>query len=133
MFMDPPEHNKHRRLIAPRLTRKAISKLDREVRQIAADLVDSIPFGQEFDFMTSVAEPFPVWVFSKFLGVPQEDWSDIVRWSTAIAAVGSGDDMEKHLDIVATEVAPYLMQLLDRRRHAVVPAGAFSRCAAQPL
>ena len=116
MFMDPPEHNKHRKLVAPRLTRRGIGKYDAVVGRIAAELVDALPLGEPLDFMTAVAEPFPVWVFAELLGVPQGDWPDIVRWSTAIAAVGSGDDADTHMDTMANEIAPYLMTLLADRQ-----------------
>jgi cytochrome P450 len=63
-----------------------------------------------------VAEPVPVWVFSKLLGVPEERWHDFVTWSTAITAVGGGDASDEALALIYEHAGPYVFGLAAERK-----------------
>ena len=115
MFMDPPVHASHRKTMSHRFSPGAVATLEGGVREVVAEVVAGLPTGT-FDWITAVAEPIPVFVFSRILGVPREDWHQIVEWSTAIAAAGGGEVSDADVDRIRNEVGPYLWELLYARR-----------------
>jgi cytochrome P450 len=115
MFMDPPVHAQHRKIMSHRFTPGAVSELENGVREGVAVVVVQVPVG-EFDWIAAVAEPLPVFVFSRILGVPRSDWHQIVEWSTTIAAAGGGEVSDADIARIQNEVGPYLWGLLNARR-----------------
>jgi cytochrome P450 len=115
MFMDPPVHAQHRKIMSHRFSPGAVSALEIGVREVVAEVVEQLPVS-EFDWITSVAEPIPVFVFSRILGVPRSDWHQIVEWSTTIAAAGGGEVSDADLARIQNDVGPYLWTLLNERR-----------------
>ncbi len=115
MFMDPPEHAQHRKVVSHRFTPGAMPALDPAVRAVVVDVLDGLPTGT-FDWIAHVAETIPVFAFSRVLGVPRDDWQQVVEWSTSIAAAGAGEVSDADLARITQEVGPYLWSLLDARR-----------------
>ena len=120
MFMDPPKHGPYRKIVSHRFTPKVVGSLDDHVREVIHELVVALPDG-EFDFIEEVAEPLPVFVFSKLLGIPADDWHQVVEWATIITNLGSGAGTDEDMDIVHNVVGPYLWNLVTERR--VHPTG----------
>lgn len=115
MFMDPPKHAEHRKVVSSRFTPKTMVALEGHVRDVVREVLDGIPEG-EFDWIKHVAEPVPVFVFSQMLGAPRDDWHQIVEWATTIANAGAGQASEADMDVIFNEVGPYLWQLaVDRQ------------------
>ncbi|HEY3669613.1 MAG TPA: cytochrome P450 [Acidimicrobiia bacterium] len=115
MFMDPPEHGPYRKVVSHRFTPKEVGALDDHVRTVIRELVQGLPDGK-FDLVEQVAEPVPVFVFSKLLGIPASEWHQVVEWATIITNLGSGQGTQDDMDLVMNVVGPYLWQLtMDRR------------------
>ncbi|KUI45567.1 cytochrome [Mycobacterium sp. GA-1199] len=114
MFMDPPEHRAHRKAIGVRFTPAAVAKMEDRVQQVVAEAFDGLPDG-EFDWVEHIAEPIPVYVFSHFLGVPEEDWSKVASWATTIAKAGSGLASDEDFQLIFDQVGPYLLGLAAER------------------
>ena len=115
MFMDPPEHAQHRKVVSHRFSPGAMPALEPAVRGVVVDVLDGLPAGA-FEWIAQVAETVPVFAFSRILGVPRDDWHQIVEWSTAIAAAGAGELSDSDLRRITEEVGPYLWSQLDARR-----------------
>jgi cytochrome P450 len=115
MFMDPPQHAHYRKVVSGRFTPKMVNAIDDHVRSVIRDVVEALP-DDEFDLIKRVAEPVPVYVFSKLLGVPDSDWHQVVEWATLIANLGSGQGTADDMDVVVNEVGPYLWNLVVERR-----------------
>jgi len=114
LFLDPPEHLEHRRVISRELTPAHVNAIEGTVRDIVSDALDQVP-DAPFDAITTLAEPIPVNVFSGLLGVPQDDWQRVVRWSTAISNSGGGGETPETMAAMYAEVVPYLEALLEER------------------
>jgi cytochrome P450 len=115
MFMDPPEHGAHRKAVSVRFTPKAVQEMESHVRAVIRDILDRLPDG-ELDWITAVAEPVPVYVFSQLLGVPEADWGKVSGWATTIASVGSGQATDADKDLIFNEIGPYLLDLTVQRK-----------------
>jgi cytochrome P450 len=115
MFMDPPEHSAHRKAVSVRFTPRAVAEVEDHVRKVVVDVVAQLPDG-EFDWIEHVAEPIPVNVFSKLLGIPEQDWHKVSSWATIIANTGSGQASDADMEVIFGEVAPYLLDLVAQRK-----------------
>jgi cytochrome P450 len=93
--MDPPEHNRHRKLAIEAFTPRMVARLEPRVRELARESLAAIRPGEPFDFVEQVAVPLPMFVIAELLGVPSSDYHDFRRWSDAmIEAGGSGPTPE---------------------------------------
>lgn len=85
LFIDPPAHSRLRALVSKAFTPRRIAELRPHIEQTTDALLDRLG-AQEFDLLLEVAEPLPILTITHLLGVPDEDWSQLHRWTTAITA-----------------------------------------------
>jgi cytochrome P450 len=88
--MDPPRHNRHRKLVIGSFTPRRIATLEPMVRDIARKSFERVPLGEEIDFIEHVAVPLPMLVIAEILGVPPDRLHDFRRWSDALIEAGGG-------------------------------------------
>jgi cytochrome P450 len=84
MHTDPPEHTVYRKLAQPGFAPGRMRALEGDVRRRAKLLVDEIEPGRQVDFVEAVAVPFPLYIISALLGMPDEDWRRFFEWSEAV-------------------------------------------------
>lgn len=70
--LDPPLHGKYRMPIQGVFSPKTVNKLQDDIRQLAIELIDQVADQGGCEVMSSLAEPLPVKVFLKMLGLPLE-------------------------------------------------------------
>jgi cytochrome P450 len=69
---DPPKHGRYRRLISTSFTPGAVARYEEWLRELAGQLLDGIPYGDEFDLIEELAAPIPIRVLGHLLGLPEE-------------------------------------------------------------
>ena len=69
---DPPEHGKQRAPLNGPFSPKAVMALKDAVRALAGELIDKVVANGRCDFIADVAEPLPVTVFLRMMGLPLE-------------------------------------------------------------
>jgi cytochrome P450 len=74
--LDPPEHTKYRLPLQATFSPKTINALKDSIRSLAGSLIDAVAAEGRCEFMSSIAEPLPVKVFLKMLGLPLERFSE---------------------------------------------------------
>ncbi|MFG2430469.1 cytochrome P450 [Streptomyces sp. NPDC048590] len=109
---DPPQHTRLRKLVTKAFTSRAVTGLRPFIAQVAEELLDRWPVGEQFDFVAGLAVPLPVLVICELLGVPEEDRSDIKRWSAELFATGSPDVV----DAASHSMADYMTSLIAAKR-----------------
>ncbi len=123
--LDPPEHDRIRRLVMyhfgpPHLPHK-IDNMRPQMADIISGLVDGIADRTRADIVEDIAHPFPVIVICRLLGVPREDESRFRTWADTVAegfGPGAGDQAErerKRTDAMKS-LQQYLGGLADARR-----------------
>jgi cholest-4-en-3-one 26-monooxygenase len=118
--MDPPKHNKFRRLVSTGFTARMVTQLEPHVRDICVALVDKVVERESFDFVTEIAAELPLLVIAEMLGVPAADRHKVFEWSNSLVGF---DDPEYHTSLETGKIASaqmwgYANQLaMERREH----------------
>ncbi len=113
--LDPPDHERLRRLVNKAFTSRRVEQLRPRVAEITASLLDALSGVAEADLLAAFAFPLPVIVISELLGVPAEDRDDFRAWSAA--AVSSADDAAE-ITGAAEAMIEYFTALLAAKRAA---------------
>jgi len=115
--MDPPDHNRHRKLVIQAFTPGATANLETMVRQIACECVEAVEPGAVVDLVEALAVPIPMYVIAEMLGVSRSDRSDFKRWSDAMIEAGGGG-RSAATDAAVGEMLGYFQGVLGERRRA---------------
>jgi cytochrome P450 len=83
--LDPPDHTRLRKLVAPAFTARRIDRLRaRAARLLDSLLDDMVRHGPPADLVATVAFPLPISLICEMLGVPYADRLRFGRWSHAL-------------------------------------------------
>jgi cytochrome P450 len=86
---DPPLHTKLRAVAAPAFRRKLLLDSENAIRADVRGLLDAIPAGEPFDFVTRVAVKLPMMVLAEFLGVSENQREKFVDWTNIMSSSSS--------------------------------------------
>jgi cytochrome P450 len=75
-----------RRLVLPYFRPFEVAELAAETRGMIGALIDVLPDGEPFDFVSALAARLPLLVLGRLVGVPAEDCEDLLAWTNALAA-----------------------------------------------
>jgi cholest-4-en-3-one 26-monooxygenase len=115
MHTDPPEHTVYRKLVQPGFAPGRMRALEADVRRRAKLLVDEIEAGTAVDFVETVAVPFPLYIISALLGIPDEDWQRFFEWSEAVIPGATDWPEEKRMALQADMHETLLATTVARR------------------
>lgn len=116
--LEPPRHTRLRNLVLRAFTSRRIAGLTPDITALATELAEAFPPG-DFDLLTSFAQPLPVRIIARLLGVPEDMAPDLLRWSNAMVGMymaGRTREMEDKA-VAATEAfVAFLRAYVDERR-----------------
>ena len=84
--LEPPRHTRLRGLVLRAFTSRTILGLAPTIRELCNQSIDSFPDGP-FDLLTAYAQPVPVRIIARLLGVPDSHSDDLLGWSNAMVAM----------------------------------------------
>ncbi len=116
--LEPPRHTRLRNLVLRAFTSRRIAALGPEITALSQDLIAALPEG-EFDLLTGFAQPLPVIVIARLLGVPDSMAPDLLRWSSAMVGMYQAGRTRADEDRAATasrEFADFLRSYIAARR-----------------
>jgi cytochrome P450 len=111
--MDRPEHTGQRRTVAPAFTPTEMERMATEIRQRTAETLDSLPWGEQFDWVDKVSIELTTGMLALLFGFPWADrrlltfWSD---WSGDVELTLARDLTETRHEILL-EMASYFQKL----------------------
>ncbi|MBC6428098.1 MAG: cytochrome P450 [Cellvibrionales bacterium] len=79
--MDPPRHNTQRAAAAPAVGPQNLAKLESLIRQRAASILDSLPIGEEFNWVEQVSIELTCRMLATLLDFPYEDRHKLTYWT----------------------------------------------------
>jgi unspecific monooxygenase len=116
--LEPPRHTRLRNLVLRAFTSRRIAGLAPDITALATELAESFPQG-EFDLLTAFAQPLPVRIIARLLGVPEAMAPDLLAWSNAMVGMymaGRTRAMERRA-VAATEAfVAFLRGYVEERR-----------------
>ncbi len=115
LYLDPPQHSKHRKLVSPSLTVRRVADLEDRVRAIVTELLDGVTADDVVDAVEAVSIPLPLMVIAELVGVPRSDLADFRRWSDAM--IDAASDFTDEALALAAELFGYI-DLIVADRHA---------------
>jgi cytochrome P450 len=85
--LEPPRHTRLRNLVLRAFTSRRIAALEPEIEALATELIDAICPKGDFDLLQAFAQPLPVRIIARLLGVPEDMAPDLLRWSNAMVGM----------------------------------------------
>ncbi len=119
--LDEPAHARLRKPAARAFAVKRVNDLVPTIRRVAAELLDAVAAGAEFDLIGELAFPLPASIVFSLIGVPEADVPQLKVWCGYRAALGWGRPRPEDQIEIATHMAAYrryLRELVDRKRAA---------------
>jgi cytochrome P450 len=72
IFMDPPDHGRYRAPLQRAFSPRLMLALKPRMEAMAGELIDAVIGQGDCDFFSAIAEPFPVRVFLRMMGLPTD-------------------------------------------------------------
>jgi cytochrome P450 len=81
IMMDPPQHDRMRKLVSRAFTPRAISGIEPIVNEVVTEYLAPLEGERQFDLVADFSAPFPVEIISRILGVPKQDRQQVRHWT----------------------------------------------------
>ena len=79
--MDPPQHTGQRRTVAPAFGPSEVAAMKAEVQQRTAEILDSLPIGEAFDWVERVSIELTTGMLARLFDFPWEQREKLTHWS----------------------------------------------------
>ena len=118
--MDPPKHDVQRKTVSPAVSPHNLAIMEPLIRERAASILDSLPIGEQFDWVDKVSMELTAMTLATLFDIPQEDRRKLTFWSDAVTAV-PGHSFIKTMDekmAIFGEYFDYFTRIWNERREA---------------
>jgi cytochrome P450 len=116
--MNPPEHTRLKRVIAPLLGAHAVERLRPRIEAVAGELLARVLADGRMELIADYAAPLPFAIASELLGIPESDRAHVARLIQPLAGVfdvvPQGGLLERRRAVAA--IHDYLVELIAERR-----------------
>ena len=116
--MDPPRHQKVRRVVRNAFTPKRVESYEPKFREHARQIIDNVIKRGECEFVEEVAAELPLIAILELLGVPLDDRKKFFDWTNTMIFADDPDMAisEEEGQLASLEVIQYAMALAARHR-----------------
>ena len=116
--MDPPKHNRYRRIVSRAFTPRVVGQLIEVIEQRAQRIVDDVIDRGECEFVEDVASKLPLEMICEMIGLPEADWPRMFHLSNQMVGF---DDPEYQItredgNTAAMEIFGYCDRIAAERR-----------------
>ena len=118
--MDPPKHDAQRKVVSPVVSPGNLEYLSPIIRERAGEILDSLPIGEDFDWVDKVSIELTTMTLATLFDFPWEDRRKLTYWSD-IATAGKQSPLfvsDEHRREQLYECANYFMNLWNERVNA---------------
>jgi len=121
LTMDPPDHGRYRNLISKWFTPRTVKVWEPKIQQTTRKVLDEAAKKGEIDFVADVSAPITIAVIALMLGIPEQDWHLLFRWTNEIIAPEDpefqrGRTALETTDQARVELFTYFKEISERRR-----------------
>ncbi|HEY1739169.1 MAG TPA: cytochrome P450 [Acidimicrobiia bacterium] len=114
IMMDPPRHDRLRKLVGRAFTPRRVGLLEDRVRELCADFLDPHRGGDTFDYMAECGSKVPAIMIGALMGVPIEEQDEVRRQIDLMMRYEEELTTDK-LDGIGF-LSRYIQQLVNARR-----------------
>lgn len=116
--MDRPQHTGQRRTVAPAFTPAEMLRQSADIRRRTAELLDSLPEGEQFDWVDRVSIELTTGMLAILFDFPWEDRRLLTKWSDNAVDFEAFEDEEKNKERweIMHEMAGYFANLWNERK-----------------
>jgi cytochrome P450 len=119
IIMDPPEHDRLRKIVRTVFTRRAIDGLEPLVTKVIAGFLDQLTGRESFDMVADFAALFPVEVISTMLGIPEGERQQIRLWTDEFLHREPNNPNATHDGVLASfAMHAYMLELAKHKRRS---------------
>lgn len=112
--MEGPEHLRHRRLVTPAFSPRALREgLEQVVHEVVHQLIDALESDGRADLVSQFTFTYPLRVIARVLGLPISDFEQFHHWALDLLAIA--EDPARGLE-AAQKIVDYLRPILAERR-----------------
>jgi cytochrome P450 len=112
--MDQPKHDEQRKTVSPAVSPVQLMNLEPVIRERAGAILDSLPIGEEFNWVDKVSIELTTMTLATLFDFPWEDRRKLTRWSdVATAAPNSGLFSSDDPEIAKAEGRAELFECVD--------------------
>jgi cytochrome P450 len=118
--LDPPDHTRLRRLVAPAFTPHGIAKYRSRIEDVVDGLLDAVPADGPWDLVAALSSPLPIAVITDLLGVPDSNSTAFARYGATIGSALSGPQSVAHVARLIQadrQLKKVLAQVVEHCRH----------------
>ncbi len=116
--MDPPKHDEQRKVVSPIVAPMNLARLSSTIRERAGRILDSLPRGEEFNWVDLVSVELTTQMLATLFDFPFEERRKLTYWSNAATvntrAGGEINSREKR-DEVLQQALAYFTELWHER------------------
>ena len=118
--MDPPKHDAQRKVVSPVVAPGNLEYLAPIIRERAGKILDSLPIGEDFDWVDKVSIELTTMTLATLFDFPWEDRRKLTYWSDMATASKYSPLFvsDEHRREVLFECADYFMKLWNARVNA---------------
>jgi len=120
IFTDPPDHTRLRSAMVGAFSDEAIKRLIPRIEDLFLEILNDVPPGVEFDFMSLISRRFPAFVIGELLGIPRDGWERLMRWCDAFmdffTTVPAPFGLALEAQRATIELIEYVRPLVERRK-----------------
>lgn len=110
--LDPPEHFKYRRILAPFFLPRGIAQVEESIHAVMREIIERVaPLG-ECEFMQDVARHLPIIVFLRLMGLPLEQREELLELAEAYSSATRVEDSQK----ARLAMREYMVTQIEARR-----------------
>jgi cytochrome P450 len=125
IMMDPPMHERMRKLVNRAFTPRRIADWEPVAQRVIDGLLDELAERDAFDIVRDFSGPFPVEIISEIVGIPAGDRQQIRHWTDSMLEVEVGNPFPTDDGIAgAAAMSEYLLALVQDRRAALATGTA---------
>jgi len=116
--MDPPLHQKFRRVVRAAFTPKSVDSYAANFREHAKHIVDAVAKRGECEFVEAVAAELPLLAILELMGIDPNDRKDFFNWTNTMIFADDPDMSTSEFEgqLAAIEVIKYAMRLADEHK-----------------
>ncbi|AZQ75223.1 cytochrome P450 [Streptomyces luteoverticillatus] len=129
--LDPPDHDRLRKLVVRAFSAKRIEGMRSRIQEITDELFDALAGQSEFDLVEAVSNQLPITVICELLGVPSSD-ADLFRTAARVLGGFVPDDEAARRTIEALDAFDAYVRSLVTARRAEPGPDLFSELAKVP-